>query len=177
MSQFDPKVPIIIFDIDGTIADNRHRLHWILRAPKHKDWDSYDAEWEGDSYIPPMGELCKTLINDPSYQVILLTGRNVRGRANTIRWLERHGIKLNNPDELIMRGERDYRDAGTMKLEYLQKRGITPDMVMTLFDDNNHVVRALRDAGYHVCHVADDFTTAVHEGGPGQFDDEEDSDV
>jgi phosphoglycolate phosphatase-like HAD superfamily hydrolase len=164
---------LFIFDIDGTIADNRHRLHHILYDdPRKKDWDSYDALWADDEPIHAVRDLVQFLMNAGA-NVMYLTGRNERGRANTLRWLGWHNIAPLYSDQLVMRGLRDYRDAGTMKLEYLDKRGITPADVRTIFDDNNHVVRSLRDAGYHVCHVADDYTTAVHEGGPGQFDDEE----
>lgn len=161
--------PMVIFDIDGTIADNRHRLHYILHDdPSKKDWDAYDAAWEKDTYIPAMGDLFKALMKSPEFYAMLLTGRNERGRANTLAWLRQHGINLSHPSQLIMRSLKDYRDAGTMKLDYLKKRNILPEHVLTLFDDNNHVVAALRAEGYHVCHVADDYTTAVHEGGPGE---------
>jgi predicted secreted acid phosphatase len=164
---------LFIFDIDGTIADNRHRLHYILREPKDKDWDSYDAEWANDTPLVGMIDLVRCLQNYGA-NVMFLTGRNVRTRSDTLKWLYSHGVGHLHPELLVMRGLKDYRDAGTMKVEYLAKRGIFPEHVHTIFDDNNHVVRALRDAGYHVCHVADDYTTAVHEGGPGQFDEEND---
>lgn len=166
------KKHLFIFDIDGTIADNRHRLHHILHDdPRKKDWDAYDALWWDDGPIHAMLDLVKFL-RQAGANVMYLTGRNTRGRADTIRWLEWHNVAPQHPEQLVMRGLKDYRDAGTMKLDYLDRRGIRPEHVRTIFDDNNHVVRSLRDAGYHVCHVADDYTTAVHEGGPGEFDDE-----
>lgn len=164
---------LFIFDIDGTIADSQHRLHHILHDdPKLKDWDAYDAEWEGDTLIPGIAHLVRYL-NLHGANVMYLTGRSTRSRANTLKWLKKHDLSPRTPAHLVMRKNRDYRNAGIIKIEYLEKLGIGPDNVHTIFDDNNHVVRSLRDAGYHVCHVADDFTTAVHEGGPGQFDDEE----
>jgi len=62
---------IAIVDIDGVVADVRHRLHHITGRPK--DWDAFFAEAHAD---PPHGEglrIVHTLAAD--HEVVYVTGR------------------------------------------------------------------------------------------------------
>lgn len=40
----------VIFDIDGTLADSRHRLQYLEQQPKQ--WDRFFSEAIKDKYIP-----------------------------------------------------------------------------------------------------------------------------
>lgn len=40
------KIEFVIVDIDGTVADLRHRLHFI--QGEKKDWDAFYARVSGD---------------------------------------------------------------------------------------------------------------------------------
>lgn len=55
---------IYIFDIDGTLADLSHRLHFIQKKPA--DWDGFFAACSDDAPIPEVIELIQRLGKDYS---------------------------------------------------------------------------------------------------------------
>ena len=141
-----------IFDIDGTLADARHRLHHILGKPQgEKDWDSWDAETHKDDPIIPIITIANALWAQGQH-ILLLTGRNERVRKQTENWLYDHDVMY---DDMIMRDYGDHRDDNIVKLEKLQEYlDENPTLkVQTIFEDRRRLVVAFREAGYHVCQV------------------------
>ena len=140
-----------IFDIDGTLADATHRLHHILGKEK-KDWDAWDAETDGDTPIVPIVGILQALY-DHGHKIMLLTGRNERVRELTEQWLEDHNIHYH---WLVMRPHGDRRDDTIVKLEQLEQfMRNRNDRIQTIFEDRRRLVVAFREAGYHVCQVAE----------------------
>lgn len=139
-----------IFDIDGTLADPSERLHHII-GPE-KDWDAYDALLHTDKPINPIITIAQTLW-DFGHEIMLLTGRSDRVRAETEDWLYAHYIPY---DHLIMRSDGDTREDTVVKLEKLAKfLEDYPSEIQTIFEDRKRLAEAFREAGYHVCHVAE----------------------
>lgn len=139
---------IIIFDIDGTLADIDHRLHWIQGGPKN--WKAFYAAMTDDSPIESICSLARR-----SYEmgdiVILCTGRNEQHRASTDRWLSQHEIKY---DALYMRGDRDHRPDFEVKEDALKdivNQFGKPDLV---FEDRQQVVDMWRRNGIRCLQVA-----------------------
>ena len=142
---------IVIFDIDGTLANAEHRLHHILnKSSREKDWDSFYAAAKDDTPISNMVMMIRTLA--PHFYTMLLTGRNETSREDTELWLHDHLIYY---DELVMRNAGDRRHAGIVKVQKLQEMEIEPLHVMTIFEDDYTVTQSLRNAGFHVSQVAD----------------------
>lgn len=79
------KQDMFIFDIDGTLADNSHRLHHI-KGDK-KDWKSYHSPEliMSDAYICETWIILSALIN--SRKVAFVTGRGEEQREVTTEWL------------------------------------------------------------------------------------------
>lgn len=48
---------IVIFDIDGTLANAEHRVHHLQKEPK--DWDAFFAGCTQDTPIEPVMELVR----------------------------------------------------------------------------------------------------------------------
>jgi len=141
---------VYIFDIDGTLADPMERIHHIIGEPK--DWDTYDSLSHTDKPINAIITLAQVLYF-ANYEVMLLTGRSERVRQSTMDWLHRHGVRYHY---LIMRGKDDHREDTIVKLENLQAfLDTTPREVQTIFEDRKRLAVAFREAGYHVCHVAE----------------------
>jgi hypothetical protein len=138
--------PLAFVDIDGVVADVRHRLHYIERRPR--DWDGFFAAAVDDPPHPEGIALVNTLRTD--HEVIYLTGRPRRLEADTKAWLTLHGV---GGHRLVMRPERDRRPAASVKLELLRElaRG---RRVAVVVDDDHDVIRTLRDAGYPTFHAA-----------------------
>ena len=112
---------IALIDIDGTIADLSHRLHYIQSNPK--DWPAFFDAMIDDKPI----ELMKHLIHSirEHYDIIYMSGRPDSHRKQTEAWLS-----LNNfPSDFkpFMRKAGDYRADHIVKRELLAK-------VLELFD-------------------------------------------
>jgi hypothetical protein len=95
-----------IFDIDGTLANNKHRTHHLEKTPK--DWDSYHADYEKDT---PFDHMCRTThMIARIYPAIFCTGRHEGQRAGTRAWLHIH--VTTNISGLYMRKDGDHRRRG-----------------------------------------------------------------
>ena len=144
----------VVFDIDGVLADPRHRLHHILDK-EPPDWPTFEELTMLDKPFIGMLSILSTMASNPRLNIVLLTSRTDRNevRAKTVKWLERQGICAGTYNHLVMRSSHDERPSILVKLANLEAMGITPDMVMTIFEDQPDVVTGLRAAGYHVCDV------------------------
>jgi hypothetical protein len=133
-------------DLDGVVADVRHRLHHIERRPK--DWDAFFAAAVDDPVLPEGRAVVEELVGR-GHEVVWLTGRPERCRWDTHSWLRRNGL----PDgRLYMRRDGDRRPARVTKLAIL--RELARDRPVTVaVDDDDDVVRVLREAGFPVLHA------------------------
>ena len=110
---------IAIFDIDGTLADISAREHHVRSKPKN--WNAFFKGMSGDKAAHSIVRLCNILY-DAGVYIILCSGRNERHRAETIRWMEREGVKYH---EIRLRADDDMRsdvDAKSAKCCAVSKR-------------------------------------------------------
>jgi uncharacterized HAD superfamily protein len=138
--------PLAIVDIDGVVADVRHRLHHLDRRPKN--WKAFFAEAEHDDPHVEGLELVRLLAAD--HEVIFLTGRPENLKKATRRWLTRQGI---GEHRLVMRPPDDRRPAAQVKVEMLAElaKGRRVELVV---DDDPVVIESMRRAGYTTLHAA-----------------------
>jgi hypothetical protein len=141
-----------IFDIDGTLSDPTHRMHYILN-PK-PDWDSFFNACEYDEPIYSVINIARALYAN-NETILLLTGRSDICRTATENWLIEHDISWHG---LMMRKHGDHRPDYSVKVEllftFLEKPGMDQP-IDTIFEDRKQVVMAWRELGYHVCQVAE----------------------
>lgn len=137
--------PLAIIDIDGVVADVRHRLVHVQRRPK--DWDSFFAAAVHDLPHQQGLDLVRRLA--PDHEVVFLTGRPARCRRDTVAWLERHGL---GGHQVVMRPEGTRRPAAEVKVGLLRDlaRGRS---VAVVVDDDEAVIAAMRAAGYPTLHA------------------------
>lgn len=144
----------IVFDIDGTLADCSHRLHYIQNEPK--DWESFFAETANDAPIKEMCDLAY-LYTRGRTPVIYCTGRPEKTREATVKWLADQRLLPHLEDEgrcLFMRKGGDHRPDYEVKadlLEEIRDEGYEPIMV---FEDRKSVVDMWRAKGIKCCQVA-----------------------
>lgn len=137
-----PTRPLAVFDIDGVLADVRHRLRHVERRPK--DWDAFFAAAPDD---PPLAAgVALVLESAKDCEVVYVTGRPERCRADTVAWFERHGLPVG---ELSMRTGRDRRPAREAKPELL-RRLAAGRVVAVVVDDDPAVCTAYEQAGFRV---------------------------
>lgn len=145
-----------IFDIDGTIADNTHRLHFIQQSPK--DWDSFFNNCDKDKYIEPVMFLIDVIIEqkrwletwenkEAPFDIVFCTGRPECIREKTENWLLR-GLAMDRVDiHLYMRSDGDHRSDSVVKEELIARMiedGYEPFLV---FEDRKRVVDMWRRNG------------------------------
>lgn len=140
---------IYIFDIDGTIADISHRLHFIQQEPK--DWAGFFAACDDDAPIRDVIEVCNLLYRSGA-QILLVSGRSDEVRPQTERWLEKHSVRF---EALYMRKAGDHREDHVIKKEILD-REVSGWRVRVngVFEDRKQVVDMYRAKGLRVFQVA-----------------------
>jgi phosphoserine phosphatase len=140
---------LIVFDLDGTLANIEHRLDYVRSKPKN--WAAFDAGIPNDKVNPYVAEAFHSL-SAARNTIVLASGRSERSREATVAWLTKNN--LHTWDNLYMRKADDFRSDDIVKREMLDQIisdfGKKPDMV---FDDRPRVVRMWRDAGIFVFNV------------------------
>jgi phosphoglycolate phosphatase-like HAD superfamily hydrolase len=134
--------PISVFDIDGVLADVRHRLHHLEARPQR--WERFFQTADRDPLLPEGAERLRAALVD--HDVVYLTGRPERTRRLTERWLRRHDLPTG---PLLMREDDDYRPARRMKREVLRSLARTRT-VSAVLDDDPAVVATLEADGWPV---------------------------
>lgn len=137
---------VAVFDIDGVLADVRHRLHHVAGRPK--DWGAFFGAAPQD---PPLGEGLGAVhaARAQGHVIVYLTGRPERCRTATSAWLDDQGLP---PGELFMRDDTDRRPARITKVATL--RVLAQRYRIEVFvDDDAAVVEAVRSAGFPVLHA------------------------
>lgn len=140
-----------IFDIDGTLADCTHRLHWIQHKPY--DWGAFFRDCIGDHPIEEVIDLLRELANEN--QIFIITGRSDEIRDETSEWLLDRGVLF---DRMYMRKKGDHREDCVVKSELLDQLlkdcKITIDQIGGMFEDRQQVVDMFRARGLRVYQVA-----------------------
>jgi FMN phosphatase YigB (HAD superfamily) len=130
----------VIFDLDGTLADIKHRLHYI--EGEKKDWNSFNAACEQDDYKWKIGALATTF-KEIGRSIAIFTGRDENYRAHTERWLASKKVPY---DLLKMRTAKDYRSDTIVKKEMFTQHFIPSDIWLVV-DDRDKVVEMWRELG------------------------------
>jgi hypothetical protein len=130
---------LAVFDIDGVVADVRHRLHHL--EGRRRSWSSFFDAADRDPLLAEGARLVAELGRD--HEIVWLTGRPEWLREVTTEWLAAHGLPA---DELHLRPHGDYRPAPRYKLDALQQ--LAPRLVAALIDDDDEVVQAALAAGF-----------------------------
>lgn len=141
-------VATVVFDLDGTLACGKHRLHLL----PHKDsahvtqsWNEFNLAAGADEPMQDNIDLCNNLWE--SFNLVILTGRCDIAEDVTKAWLHMHGVDY---DQLIMRPADDHRVDTEFKEEELRKIGL--ENILCAFDDLEHVAKHMRSLGV-TCHL------------------------
>jgi len=149
---------IYIFDIDGTISDATHRLHYLQTHPI--DWTSFFKAAAADSPVYPMIAIAQAL-DKQHHRISVITGRSDEIREITERWMNLFRMPFN---DLLMRKEGDHRPDTVVKSELLDRllkpRAAAGDpshvsVVRGAFEDRRSVVDMWRARGVRALQVAE----------------------
>jgi len=130
----------VVFDIDGVVADVRHRVHFVERRPQN--WGRFFAGAADDPVSEVGADWARKAAAE--HDLVWLTGRPEWLRPVTARWLDQHELPAG---PLLMRGDRDYRPAREFKLAELRKLA-AQDEIVVFVDDDPLVIQAAAGAGF-----------------------------
>lgn len=141
---------IYICDIDGTIANIDHRLHFIQQEPK--DWNAFFEACEDDEPIKDVINLITDLSRN--HEIFMVSGRSDQVRNKTIDWLRRWDVPCY---EIYMRKAGDHRQDSIVKSELLDQliRDYSRTLIVGIFEDRKQVVDMYRARGLRVFQVAE----------------------
>lgn len=140
---------IIVFDIDGTLANVDHRRHWV--ASKPKNWPAWNAGMKHDTVHEDIKWMLDSFYNRARTKIVICSGRGEENREVTEQWLWDNAIHF---DALFMRKEKDYRKDSIVKVELLQQIREQFGEPFLWIDDRQQVVDAIRAEGVRVLQVA-----------------------
>ncbi len=138
----------VVFDLDGTLALNEHRQHFVNRPNADKDWDAFFEACDVDR---PHWQVIRTLevFRATGNAVEIWSGRSDAVYSKTIKWLERHGL---GGVPIRMRPKADYTPDHELKQQWIMEASRKPDMA---FDDRASVVAMWRANGIVCAQVAE----------------------
>lgn len=159
----------IIFDLDGTLADVSHRVHYVRNG--NRNWEAFFNECDKDMPITPIIETLQHLWRMGN-NIQIWSGRSDEVKDKTLNWLERNieprytkywsqskgkivYSRIDGSDLLkYMRPSSSYISDVELKEGWLKEsiaNGWKPDLV---FDDHQSVVDMWRRNGIQCCQVA-----------------------
>lgn len=135
----------VICDVDGTLADLTHRLHYVkVSEGEKKDWKAFFGALNGDGprqeVIDEVNELAKT------HDIIIVSGRPDSYKQETINWLNRYGVSFKT---IIMRRSDDKRPDDEVKQDILDGY-FDKSKIELVIDDRPRVIRMWETNGLKV---------------------------
>ena len=133
---------LALFDIDGTLANDQHRVPYALA----EDFATYfDPAVMAQDTVWPQGRAAMAVADEMGWATGYLTGRRDSLRESTSEWLKINGFPIGGTI-LKMRNEDERMRLAEYKVQYLQKvlaSGLFTDVM--LFDDDDEVARLVSE--------------------------------
>lgn len=153
--------PLVIVDLDGTLADTSERLHFLRAKPK--DWVSFHRAGAIAFSRRPVVSWVQHLW--PEYEPIIVSGRDEDYQRETADWLGvqlgccRSGAESGFAQvalKLFMRRGGDHRDDTEIKADILRNLLAAGAEIAFAIDDRKRIVDLWRSHGIKTYQVGDD---------------------
>lgn len=131
----------IIIDLDGTLANCDHRVHFVKSKPKN--WDAFFAGMGEDVLNKWCAELIEAM-RMKNYTILFVTGREEKYKVATLDWLKKNKVEF---DHLFMRELKDVRDDFLVKEEIYNQKIKNHYDILFVVDDRVSVVNKWRELG------------------------------
>ncbi len=138
---FSKEEKVAVIDIDGTLADLDHRLHFLDEVPKN--YDGFFAAVSQDAVYLSVVNAVRQL-RARQYKIIILSGRPTSTGHATCVWLN----TWLHYDHLFMRQSGDHRPDDQVKrqlMEQMFKSGLRKDAIKVIIDDRDSVCAVWRE--------------------------------
>lgn len=133
----------IIVDLDGTLANTKHREKYVKQKPKN--FKMFHSLLIDDTPNIWCVELIKSM-RSSGYEIIFLTGRDDNWKKQTMEWLRQNNIDIQQ-DRLLMRRSGDHRPDFEVKKEFYESTIKDKFDILFAIDDRTQVVDMWRDIG------------------------------
>src|SRR6185295_9676694 len=156
---------VVVCDIDGTVANLTHRLHYIENEPKN--YDAFFSQVLRDWPIHEITRALETAV-DWYYKIIFLSGRPTSCGAETASWLSAYCPPY---EHLFMRNSGDHKDDAAAKREIMEqmfKCGLRRDAIRCIIDDRPSVCEVWRSMGLPLIQVKDGIVVQIEESAVGE---------
>jgi phosphoglycolate phosphatase-like HAD superfamily hydrolase len=137
----------VVFDLDGTLAQIEHRLHFIDDSSSRKDWAGFHKACERDEPCGPVIAALEALMA-AGHEVEIWSGRSDDAAEQTLTWLVAHGL---GHVRFRLRPAADRRPDTELKAQWFDEASRKPDLV---FEDRASVVAMWRSRGVICAQVA-----------------------
>lgn len=146
----DTKTPIVVCDLDGTLCNIEHRLHYAKGLLK--DWDKFFAGVPDDLIREEVVTILRKY-HQEGKRIIFVSARPERCREDTEEWLAKHLPEDIGYMGLFMRKNHDKRDDVEVKQQVFDTyfKGKYP--IEVVIDDRPKVIRMWRSNGLNVIDV------------------------
>jgi hypothetical protein len=144
------KSKVSVWDLDGTLADDSHRLHLLPSEGSNepKDYEEYHSLLHRDPVIENTKFALDLLALET--EIIYLTSRPSNHRFSTARWMREKGLPEGH---LVMRPEGSRRPSPEFKGIYLDFLIVTClCSVQFLIDDREDILQEGRSRGIKSIH-------------------------
>ena len=129
----------VIFDIDGVLANNDHRVHHL--TPPDPDWNAFFEACGFDDVYQDAWNLVRLLRQN--YAIVLITGRPEWVRPHTVDWLDKKVIQFT---QMVMRPD-SYSIPGDVFKSLIVDELRSDFEFKMAFEDNTQTVQMYRDRG------------------------------
>lgn len=143
---------VVLCDIDGTIADLTHRLHYVKGG--NRDWGSFFDSVGGDGFRKDVWDRVVADAEANDACVIFLSGRSDVCRRETEMWLMENCHEDIDYPITLMRRDRDRRPDTEVKKEMFE-RHFGGYNVVRVYDDRPRLVSMWREMGLDVVDCGD----------------------
>jgi len=134
---------LVIFDLDGTLCDITHRLHYVRSKPYN--WPAFEKGVSGDSPNEDIVSLYEVFAESGEHTIILCSGRSEDSREATEQWLKDNGLCAHV--DLLMRPSKNYEKDSIIKGRLADQIEEQYGKIDLVIDDRQQVVDMWRERG------------------------------
>jgi hypothetical protein len=151
--------PVVGFDVDGTLADNRARVAARkLAGDDDAAWAAYNSRMGED--VPYYKIIAQADLLSTNYPIVFLTGREEQYRQLTERWLANYiqcvsYDAAHHPTRLYMRATGDRRPNPVVKKELVAQLHADGGKLLRVYEDDPRNVEMFQELGIPVVVVQD----------------------
>lgn len=137
-----------MIDLDGTLANIDHRLHFV--TGEKKNYDAFYGAVSGDT-VNDWCRLTMALFEKQGFKVIIVSARRQNTEETTRYWLAENNVKYSRLE--LLRPDGDSTPDQELKRAWLKSYGA--ERVIFVVDDREKVCRMWREEGLTVLRCSD----------------------